>query len=199
MTMTLTKNERLMLLSLYSLMKGQRLMMDRAGVKESGEESDIPTVAQCRHAIEILRCGYEALYDEPLLQNARFVERAMPGENGKFVMEVFHMYDDISRYMEEHPKDEEVGGHKHAKFLGFDRNNDGQSYEFACFWTETLGWHSDLVEKRREELSGEVRRDPFNSHSRITRKIYEVMLEEWRKQAPLDSREKVMAVLNAEG
>lgn len=195
MTMTLTKNERLMLLSLYSLMKGQRLMMDRAGVKEPDEENDIPTVAQCCHAIEILRCGYEALYD---YLPVRFVEQAMPLEDGKFVMEVFHMFDDISRYMEEHPEDKEVSDHKRAKFLGFDGNNDRRSYEFARFFTETLKpeQHGDLVKKREEELSGG---DPFNSHSRITRKIYEVMLEEWRKQAPLDSREKVMAVLNAEG
>ena len=196
--MTLTQNERLMLTCLFSLMKGQRLIMDQAGIEEPNEENDIPSAKQCRNAIEILRCGYEVLYDEPLLRpTMHFKEKEMGKKDGQFVMNVFHMFDDISRYLEENSQDEEVRNHQHSKFDGFDKNNDSQCYDFARFWTETLEWHADLVAKRREELSGEVRNDPFNSHSGATRKIYEIMLEEWQEQTPLTTHEKVMAVLNA--
>ena len=192
---TLTNNERLTLTCLFSLMKGQRLMMDRAGIDG---ENDIPSEEQCRIAIEILRCGYEILYDEQfLLETVRFEQKAMRKEDGQFVIDVFNMFDDISRHMEANPEDEEVRGHRYSKFAGFDGNNDRQCYEFARFWTETLGWHAGLVAKRREELSGEVRGDPFNSHSIATRKIYEAMLEVWRKHTPPLSREQVLAVLNA--
>ena len=97
--MTLTNSERLMLTCLFSIMKGPRLMMDKAGIEEPEGEQDIPSTEQCCHAIEILRCGYEFLYDEPLLKNMGFVKEAMSSEDGQFVMGVFHMFDDFRIYI----------------------------------------------------------------------------------------------------
>ena len=194
--MTLTPNERLMLTCLFSIMKGQRLAMAKAGIDEPDGENDIPTEKQCRIALETLHCGYSALYGECVFAPMRIhlEDPEMPLEDGKFVIDVFNMYDDISRYMEVKPEDDEVRNHDYSKFRGFDGNNDLQCYAFASFLVKDMRRYTNLVDG-----IDDTDKDPFNSHMSITRKIYEAMLEEWRKHRynPPMPREKILAILNA--
>ena len=196
--MTLTHNERLMLTCLFSIMKGQRMAMAKAGIDEPDGENDIPTEKQCSVALETLHYGYSALYEHCVFAPMR-VYPEMPQKDGEFVMNVFHMYDDISRYMEENPEDDEICNHEDGKFKGFDGNNDSKCYAFARFWTEKLGFYADMVAGLDRKTPGGINRDPFNSHSGITREIYEAMLEEWQKHRynPPMSREQILAILNA--
>lgn len=175
--MTLTPPERLILLTMFEIRE-----------KLEGDHQD-PQDNFWSNAAEIVRRGYEGLYDRlPALDSEA---PTMPKEKCEFVNDIFEMYIVLSDYLRDNPGDEHAGGHPWAKFAGFDGNGEGEYLGYARFAVERMGFWQSLG----PSLGGA---DGFNSHV-PTCDRYRQMLGEWKRRGrPAElAGEDVRAILDS--
>ena len=169
--MQLSKKDRVILIHQHQIL--QKLVPEEAAEHEK--------------AIEILRYGYELLYDE-IYQNV-FEEEILSKDDCLEVWETLSMFDSIDRTIQhlglDHAPD------RTTMFFGYDGNNEGGFLGFAEF-TVTKDNRFTYLPMERENY--------FNSHM-PARSVYQRMLETW-KQVPSGARfpmtaKQLESVLNA--
>jgi uncharacterized protein YfbU (UPF0304 family) len=151
--MKLTRLERIMLIN-------------QLEIRKAIEETD-----DFDEWIEILRDGYEFLYDDV----GGHLARDVPEADCRFVLEVLDMYRRLEDFQVSNPKviaTSDVFAH----FRGFDGNNETALMAFARFLIKKQG-------KFAEQLAYEKGTDGFNSHM-PTADVYRRMLAVWQSLKP---------------
>lgn len=123
-------------------------------------------------AITALECGFTREYESSGLHDE------LTQKECKFVVDVFQMFRALDNYIRAHPDDTEIAQHDHAKFDGFDGNNEGRVFVYASFLIHDEGKWAEVLDGRPDF--------DLNSHS-PRREIYERMLAAWAKDYKLDA------------
>ena len=184
--MTLTKMERLLLISSLQTLKAQLM-----GLKAQGVElpEDSPTVEGCDFSIAALESGFSIFY--PHLQDAVgasfFEGDEMPHAECVFTLDVLEMFRRIIDYRGNNP-DDDAAKSPTLSFMGFDGNCEGAYAALAKFAMERGGYCPELREKK------------IRTHAPMVER-YRRMVKRWhasRDRARL-TREDILGILEASG
>ncbi len=145
-TMKLSRFERLSLINQFKIIQ----LLDPKNSKDY--ESNL----------EILRNGYEGLYEDVLSE----VQSSLSEEATSFVYDTLHMFQSIHYYCIDNSADPNTTKY-HSKFDGFDGNNETQYYGIA-------NW---LIQN--EKMYPDLSKCMMNSHSERL-DIYQAMVKEWK-------------------
>ena len=147
--MTLTKMERLLMISSLQTLKAQLM-----GLKAQGVElpEDAPTVEGCDFSIAALESGFSIFY--PHLQDAVgasfFEGDEMPHAECVFTLDVLEMFRRIIDYRGNNP-DDDAAKSPTLSFMGFDGNCEGAYAALAKFAMGRGGYCPELREKKNQD------------------------------------------------
>jgi uncharacterized protein YfbU (UPF0304 family) len=115
----------------------------------------------------------------------------VPATETEAFREILLMFHGLSDYLEDHPSDEYVAEHLHARFGGFGGNDDGHALGYVLFLTKHTEDFPLLKRQGRE-------RDSLDSHM-PTAQVYGPMVAAWaaRKRPGRLTTERAHALLHA--
>ena len=172
--MTLTKTERILLISSLQTLKAQLLGLKAQNALPEDEdmgEPAMPTIQGCNFAIEVLERGFSVYYPQlTSAVGATFLEMdEMPHEECVFTLDVLEMFRQILDYRERHP-DDKAAKSPLLNFAGFDGNYEGEYAALAEFTVRHREYCPELGLKKPQD---------FVTHCPMIPR-YRGMVERWR-------------------
>lgn len=167
--MTLTKTERILLISSLQTLKAQLRLLKKAG---GASPEDGPTIEGCDFAIAALERGFSIYYSSITSAiGASLLEKdEMSREKCVFTLDVLDMFLQLKDYRAKYPDDETAKAPR-LDFDGFDGNYEGEYAALAEFAVE----HGERYRELGLEKPGD-----FMAHCPMIPR-YRRMVERWRE------------------